>query len=386
MTHYINKYIKFILIALLALLLNSANSEALVSGECSNCHTMHNSYAGLNMRLGLAGVTGAGTSECYDCHSELRNILLRWDCIGCHAQGLISGNNIDDNMPQVAHTGGSDLAGGNFFHIFTGDDLNGHNVHGFDNDFLGPDGNHGNNPPGWDADFDPSTGDYLPGPSPTGQIMCAGEYGCHGDREVVSQNLAIKGAHHTNDSALQYGASFNEGLQGSSVGTSYRYLLGVKGAEDSDWEASKGINDHNEYRGLTFDVGRTSQAWGDIESMSTFCSECHGVFHSGPGLESADTNVWIRHPTDAIMPNQSPFTSYTEYDLVAPVARQSITAATAQASNVVTPGTDIVFCLSCHRSHASPYQSMLRWDYDICNSVDDPGKNNCGCYTCHSTY
>ena len=289
-------------------------------------------------------------------------------------------------MPQVANSGGADLAGGNFFHIFTGDDLNGHNVHGFDKDFLGDDGNHqGNIPPGWDAAFDPSSGKYVPG-SATGQIMCAGENGCHGDREIVSQNMAIKGAHHTNDSVLQYGASFDEARQGTTVGTSYRYLLGVKGAEASDWEANPTTTNHNEYKGSTFDAPRPteeSQDWSKIKSMSTFCAECHGIFHSGPDL--MQTDVWVRHPSDVVIPDTPPFNldPSQNYSLLAPVARQTIGG--ASASDSYTPGTDIVFCLSCHRSHASPWPSMLRWDYDICFN-ESPQSADCGCFTCHSTY
>lgn len=354
--------------------------EAMVSsGVCSNCHTMHGTEGNVSMRLDTTPVIVGGASECYDCHAQLRGGLLRMDCIGCHAEGVNGALNIIDDTPQVAfNTTTSDLAAGNFKHVFS-DDANGHNVHGFPSGAIGPDGQLLNTPPGYTAPFDPSTDKYDPAYS-TGQVMCAGQNGCHGNRDELSQTRAIRGAHHYNDTVVQYGAGFNEATQGTEVGNSYRFLYKVHGAEDADWQSTTGLNDHNEYFGQPFDAGRSSQEWADIKSMSQLCAECHGNFHSGAGLEAA--NMWIRHPTDVVMPNAAPYTDFTTYMPTVPIARPSIAAGTNQASGVVTAGSDIVFCLSCHTAHASPYPSMLRWDYETCFG-DDPD-NECGCFTCHS--
>jgi hypothetical protein len=65
--------------------------------------------------------------------------------------------------------------------------------------------------------------------------------------------------------------------------------------------------------------------------------------------------------------------------MVAPVARPD----PDNVSNtvVVTPGTDIIMCLSCHRAHGSPYFKMLRWDY---KGWPAGGGTN-GCNVCHTS-
>lgn len=361
-------------------LLTYSESSARVSGLCANCHTMHNSQDGTAMKLDGADPTGQ-LGSCIECHADTLNVLLRMDCVGCHAEAPGGGNNISPTTgaPQVAHDSGTDLAGGNFYHILANDDTHGHNVHGFGGGI--PSGDLSNIPPGYSTDFDPSTGKYQ---ADTGndQIMCAGQNGCHGNREEVGQVAAMFGSHHADDSILQFGAAFTEVGQGNTVGTSYRYLYKVKGAEDSDWQAATTGTNHNEYRGVPFDPARASQAWGDIETMSQFCAECHGVFHSGAGLGGADP--WIRHPSDVILPGDAPYSDYTIYDTNVPIARQSIAAGSLQASGAVAPTSDIVFCLSCHRAHASAYPDSLRWDYTNECTTNTADPSTCGCFTCHN--
>jgi predicted CXXCH cytochrome family protein len=47
----------------------------------------------------------------------------------------------------------------------------------------------------------------------------------------------------------------------------------------------------------------------------------------------------------------------------------------------VTPGSDAVMCLSCHRAHAREYPEMLRWDYSA--MVVGSGSRG-GYFVCHS--
>jgi hypothetical protein len=54
-------------------------------------------------------------------------------------------------------------------------------------------------------------------------------------------------------------------------------------------------------------------------------------------------------------------------------------------SSVVTPGTDIVMCLSCHMAHASPYPHMLRWDYSEMITGNGEAVSGKGCFVCHSS-
>ncbi|MDY0351461.1 MAG: cytochrome c3 family protein, partial [Desulfobulbaceae bacterium] len=71
------------------------------------------------------------------------------------------------------------------------------------------------------------------------------------------------------------------------------------------------------------------------------------------------------------------------YDLDSPVARTSV-GGLSGPSSVVSPGADAVMCLSCHYSHAGPYDDMLRWDYTT--MVAGGGTTSpSGCFACHTT-
>ncbi|MBU4209516.1 MAG: hypothetical protein KKD12_07595 [Proteobacteria bacterium] len=69
--------------------------------------------------------------------------------------------------------------------------------------------------------------------------------------------------------------------------------------------------------------------------------------------------------------------------VVAPVARVNITTVNEAANATVTPGTDVVMCLSCHGAHATAYADILRWDYT--GMVTGGSSNTTGCFVCHTT-
>jgi len=336
---------------------------AAVTGECVNCHTMHNSQGGEGMEL-VATETGPFEA------------LTRGSCLGCHGQG--GGVSITtDNIPQVYHTETTDdLAEGNFYYVVTGPtDAKGHNVEGL----VDEDSTLHSTPPGFDTDYDPAATDF----NPASRLTCAGQQGCHGNRDEASQFAAISGAHHGDDACLKFG-TIDEASQGASVATSYRFLYKVKGGEHDEWQRA-GIaseTEHNEYKGETF-ADRTTQSWSTVDTISELCAECHGNFHMSTGIGTA--SPWLRHPTDAVLPNSGEYASYNPdyanvYSVEAPVARTSIP--TASPDNTVTPGTDIVMCLSCHRAHASNYNDILRWDYS--GMLAGTGTNDTGCFTCHT--
>jgi hypothetical protein len=351
---------------------------------CSNCHTMHNSQDGSTMRQGTADITGFGAGECLDCHAENRAVLLTNDCIGCHASNIGGSDNIDPvtNSPQIAHNASTDLAAGNFSYVFGGNDSRGHNVHGFGSTINS--GDLGNSPPGYDADFDPSTIKYDPY-STVAKIMCAGSNGCHGDRSKLGQMDAMRGAHHSEDTMLKGGTGFTEttqyteasDLKYTKVGSSYRMLLGVKGMEDTDWEATKSSTDHNEYKGdISSRTGQSS--FDNVDSMSDFCAECHGAFHETASSGIGTASPWYRHPVDINLPTTGEYGSYSTYDLTVPVARETLSDDSSPSSSVTDA---VVMCLSCHRAHASIYAKIMRWDYKsttLSTAIS-------GCAICHSS-
>lgn len=165
-------------------------------------------------------------------------------------------------------------------------------------------------------------------------------------------------------------------LSGHMSGEGY----GVTGIEDDDWQATVSSTDHNEYLGneaFLSDVAHMDDL-GNI--MTAFCTGCHGEFHE----EQDSSGNWIRHPSDAVIPNSGEYAGYTVYDPQAPPARPDLTGWTGP-SGVVTPGTDLVMCLSCHRPHGSPYADILRWDYTGMIAGGGVGADvGEGCFVCHT--
>lgn len=336
---------------------------AQVQGQCSNCHTMHNSQNG-------APMTFTGTTTVY-------RALTRGDCVGCHT-GTSATDLVGNNIPKVNHTSepSETLAGGSFYWVGTGaTDNKGHNVLGI----AGQDATLHNTPPG--------------GSALASQLTCAGTTGCHGDRTVADQYAAISGGHH--------GAPENYGgvagaVNGDTVAHSYRFLNGVKGIESSDWENPTNLTagNHNQYYG----IARTTDATVS-GTISSLCGECHGAFHASATAHADDptagisyannmTSPWVRHPTDFDMNTvkTKEYGNYggsgvNAYQPLEPLGSNSI----AQVNSKVlqASGDAIVLCVSCHRAHGSNQPDMLRWDYTTMNAGG--GSNSNGCFACHTT-
>jgi len=372
--HIVKKTLLSISIAIMAVGLIAALSgpaTAKVTGPCYNCHTMHNSQGGSPMASDTYGTPPYGS-------------LLVDACVGCHSSSESSTYYVLDGckVPVVYYTGseepGTYLAGGNFWWVKEGkggDDTKGHNVFFEEDDqelISGAPGglscgnrndcHHNLSRPdetgGWDEGF-------------------KGRYGCQGC------HLYIK--HHASDHLNGQGGLVTTGEQGW-----YRFLArhrddishGVWGYEDDDWEAghpnlSQGSTDHNEYR------GNETGGMGLFNNPTTtgFCTGCHGDFH----IQESGGN-WIRHPSDAVVGRDDGPEEYKQvggddhlYDTLSPVARPSLPDA---PTGNVTPGTDMVMCLSCHRPHATPYPDILRWDYGATQAQG--GGADTGCFYCHT--
>jgi len=308
--------------------------QARVTGVCSNCHTMHNSQGGSPMAQELS----SGPWEWTDDTTPNPSLLI-YSCVGCHTK-VGSSTTIDNDVPIVFNTQSptNPLAGGNFYYVINGGDNRGHNVVGI----KALDGTLGITPPG--------------GTIMSEQLTCAGQNGCHGDRGVSDQLGAIKNAHHTNDTG---------GITGESVGLSYRFLSGIEGVEDDDYEQETDA-DKNYYKGA--DNSDT-----DATTISYLCNNCHGDFHDRVKIsdESTAATPWLRHPTDYLLPEDGEYGSYdptATYENKAPVAWTDLSSRNRS--------TAVVMCLSCHRAHGSPYYKMIRWDNKA---------NMSGCVVCHTS-
>ena len=364
--------------------------QAKVKGVCSDCHTMHNSQDGIAMAVEWDSVYGSTSAD-----NTPNNTLLRYaQCLGCH-KGTY---NITDKWPMVwddtnatatnyPATGvlveNTISAGGNFAWV-EDDDTFGHNIASGDPD----DTLHGN-PPGYNSAVLPGGSAVARfGGTPANTLLtCAGVNGCHGSSTTDNQFEAIAGGHHGDSDAL---------CDGTTVAKSYRFLLGIQGIEDADWEYTKAFaDDHNQYRG----VDRTNAnavSTSNPETISYLCCQCHGDFHVAD-TDAPSASPWVRHPTDFDMGRAtgSEYAAYNEaadptiapYSLVAPVGSDDAGDALSTVKGTVnvstSAGTAIVTCISCHRAHGSPFADILRWDYSIADAAS--GAGNKGCFICHTT-
>jgi predicted CXXCH cytochrome family protein len=334
--------------AVALLWLFSDQAAAVVAGKCINCHTMHYSQDGQLL-------TEWGDQGPYDA-------LLTTDCIGCHT-GLNNGGTTPFVMsaiaPIYAATGTeantNTLAGGSFYWVASGDPLKGHNVTGLTtaDPFLPV-------PPGFDGGR-AAADNSVPGNGnwPVGQqVTCAGVYGCHGTHDESGIAAAIYGGHHHGlDGALT--------TPDSTPATGYRLLVGIAGFEDPEWELTPTSINHNQYKGV--DGGAEDSA------ISSLCLRCHNDFHN------AGSN-WFVHPINFDLGNTivgSEVRGYggpgNTYQITVPVASFDVGSPIGEVS---FQDDTIISCVTCHRSHGSPYDKLLRWDYVNTND---------GCTVCHTS-
>ena len=375
-----------------ALVLTSAVSAWAV-GECYNCHTMHGS------QNGTASTTlGSQLTQANDAASATAagaGVARVSSCLGCHQSATVNASNAgaltsNSGRPIVYTssgptywngTTGTTLAGGDFYWVATsggGDDTTGHNVAGI----SGQDSNIGYTPPGWRTGMPAGGTDADAGNGwdvAAEQLRCYGANGCHGDHASAT----LQGAHHDNTDGLTDTAG--------TVGNSFRFLLGIKGREDSDYEFAPTSAAHNQYFGEDRGADLTSLT----TTMSYYCGTCHGVFHSEAAAASADGltsaaastfgSPWYRHPVDIdLQAKGGEYASYATYNPIVPVAT-SDASITLVDGTVQTAGNGLVTCISCHRAHGSPYADLLRWQYSdmvVLTTGTGAGK---GCFVCHST-
>ena len=279
---------------------------------------------------------------------------------------------MDTSAPTNFGTASSNtLAGGNFWWVEQPDsDAKGHNVV---------------------VDNDDDNLSVAPGAS--NGVGC-GTNSCHENLNTAPsaesgknscQSCHLNPAHHTASSGYVSAAPWYRWLSGHMTGSGH----GVKGIEHADrgYGATVGGTNHNEYLG---NVGTKTSAGGFSalgDTMTGFCTGCHGNFHIQDAT-AAGATPWTRHPSDFVIPNTegSEYNSMsTSYNPNTPVARPSGFAwAGAVGVATVASGTDMVMCLSCHVPHGSPYDDLLRWNYDAMEVGTIEAAAGTGCFVCHT--
>jgi len=454
----VTKAIKFILGILLAMPSTVIASGGLVGDcvDCHTMHNsekgtpvavLGTSYIspGMPVNSRILGIAHTITS------TPIEN-LLRMDCIACHVIDPGGGDKIVDmgggsQIPQIWHADASgDLAAGNFRYIADGGNKiygrgqskKGHNVADL---FAGGDVNGGTYgvPPG---KYRQSThGPVFSDTTPFDKFTCAGSGGCHGTRSqlfsgTINDNdttdtgddffvgeqrrglTAIRGAHHANYDGLKDSIGYisPQVHDGQIVADGYRFIPGLKGYgnETARWQ-NVSPTSHNEYYGksggLLISGCETCHIQGSEagmspylsldsvlivpnNSMSGFCTTCHGSFHSaadgnylmaeGSGSNNGVSGSFLRHPSDYLIPQKGEYSAYTSLTLSALVARPDLTGFDG-TDDTVNPGTDLVMCLSCHLAHASEHDAMLRFDYDGQTAGTATDGLGIGCLACHTT-
>ncbi len=323
---------------------------AVVGGDCDACHTIFTGMTEKTYR-GKPFEYVSKDTFCVNCHTNNTDSTIK--VLGGNRVPVIF-NNLKPNRS---------LAGGNFYYVAKDfGDRKGHNVNGV----TSPDAKFRGFPPGYDRLLDTSVIGY----DPKKPLACAGSNGCHGNRNIEDPFEAIFATHHAIDKPID----------GSTTAKSYRFLKntdkvkGVTGLEDNEWNQNSSPAKHNEY----------------TPSMNTFCLSCHGEFHFKDKTEK--TGSWFRHPTGIVLPKNGEYANYNPdtaplpdrpgtriYNPDAPVGRVKVPAS---PSDEVRHSEDIVICLSCHVAHSSPYESILRWDYD--NIYTGEGGKG-GCLICHTS-
>ena len=373
-----------LLVVLIQLGFTAGSVSAAVTGDCVNCHTMHNSQDG------QAVDDTSGTPL-----NSAQVNLLNSDCLGCHTNAsgsativtIGTGNTsrvpivltgaMPTDPPLPTGSASNVLAGGNFYWVAQGDDTKGHNVFGLRGTTFA-------------ANVDGNLSE-APG---NAQFVGTGSNcnDCHGT--LATETSGCKGchfaAHHVDDGAANAVTGQGDGwyrfLSGAPMvtardpGTSTRNALlaidGVIGVEDGDWEQTPTA--HNVYKGAT---GFTSAGTGGINgnSIGLYCTGCHSRFHhdmggADDGMQNT-SGAWIRHPSDVVLPGTGTEYAAYSYTALAPVAYGTIDAAGVGSTELVT-------CISCHRPHGSSFPDMLRWDYNGC--VTNTENTECGCFSCHT--
>jgi hypothetical protein len=316
-------------VLLLSLVMMHGVSYAVVGGQCSNCHTMHNSQGG-------ADVIGTGPY----------GRLLNNTCIGCHT--TTGTDPLDaDGKPFVRSSNATgfdndnSLAGG-FFQATDSTGSHDDEAHSLGNT---------NDPAGLDA----AENSWYSGG--TDGLSSAGTNGCHGDETILDDMAAISGGHHS--------------------ATTYRILYvggtGVVGTGAADYEedliatAANGATDaaHNIY-----------SAGANDPSISELCAKCHSDFHGDDDVSLNDDGAspWTRHPTDEDIPTTWTIVVSGDDELdwkYNPVGYD----------NATTTNPERVICVSCHRAHGTDQNDNLRFAY---STQDAGGGSIYGCLGCHN--
>jgi hypothetical protein len=374
---------KFLKLAVMAAVAFSfGNAYAFHSGgvaECEGCHSMHNSFEGAANVTGMAAGSGPYLLKAQDQSGA---------CLNCHSGDTLSSYHVasgatvgidPDNKTSapVNMTPGGDFSWlkktMNF--VVRGSTLTGHGER------------RGHNVIAQDFDFvaDPTLTVAPGGSYPAASLHCSSCHDPHGryrrfaDGSFAKTGLPIKNSGSYNSSADPVAGIYAVGAYRILGGTGYepKSTPGFPFAN----QVPSAVAPSTYNRAETTQQGQTFVAYGS--GMSEWCANCHTAF-----VQSGYTSgmAGLRHPagndsnlpaaivanynsyiTSGIMTNADVNAAYStltpfevgtaDYALLKP--RANLTGAVNRSATT----DNNVMCLSCHRAHASGFESMLRFFY-----------------------
>jgi len=124
-------------------------------------------------------------------------------------------------------------------------------------------------------------------------------------------------------------------------------------------------------------IGDPMYEYGDghniYKSGDKYCNGCHNDYCGSKNQRSG--TGWIRHPTNIPLPMSGEYAGYKVYRKDVPVSYPDLKKPERSNAHIM--------CISCHRPHGTPYNFLLRWDYNTI--LAGSGNNLTGCFACHTT-
>ena len=373
---------KIVVLAAAALLISAPAAFAFHSGgvaECEGCHSMHNSFDGTTNVTGRTFAEGTGVYL-------LKANDQSGSCLNCHGAGTtLSGYHISTEgiAPYDSTTPAQMTPGGDFSWLKKTMNVT---VRGS----VAVDGNpgerHGHNIVAADFGYTPDTTlTVAPGGSyPAASLACSSCHDPHGtyrrlfDGSQVRTGLPIFNSGSYNSS--------KDPISGVAAVGVYRILAGA-GYEPKSTPGFPFANPvmdavvastYNRTEAVT----QTPIAYG--QGSSEWCANCHsgmlqssftsgmaGLRHpAGNGAEFTNPAIvsnYNSYVTSGVMTNVDPtkaFSTLAPFEIGSgDYAALKAAAANGGAAMPAASATNNVSCLSCHRAHATGFESMLRFFY-----------------------
>jgi nitrate reductase cytochrome c-type subunit len=365
-----------IAIAVMAIIGISAPSYAFHDGgvaRCESCHTMHNSYQQGAMSGQASTTVGAyGTGN----PSASAIFLLRGTdqsstCLNCHEGPTLSSYHV--STPDATITAAANKApvnrgpGGDFGWLRVATTTS----------TASPKDRHGHNIVAADFGYN-ADGVNLTAPGTTydaAQLNCISCHNPHNSLRRIDEN----GTQATTGAPIVSSGSYKTSpvATGTAAVGVYRFLRGANAAPKSypgfNFSATAPDAVVSSSYNRTEAVSDTVVAYG--QGMSQWCGNCHGSFYdtaysSGNSGHGHPTNVAL---SATILANYNSYVKTGDmsgtqgFSSLVPVEQGSAdytalkSFATNTAGNYQITASAKVLCLSCHRAHASGFESMARF-------------------------